>query len=70
MREATSCHSLNRILNLLDKLGFEIDQFMGVNARGGDPDDDRALSWMHTALEDVSATLVGVSTPPENPEDN
>lgn len=70
LREATSCYSLNRILSLLDKLGFEIDRFMGVNAHAGDPNDDGAHSWMNTALEDMSATLVGVSTDTEYPDNH
>ncbi|SJM65155.1 hypothetical protein FM101_09075 [Arthrobacter rhombi] len=47
-------------------LGFEIDQFMRFNARPDDKDDEVALSWMHTAMEDMSATLVGVSADPHH----
>lgn len=63
---ATTACSLERILGLLEVLGGEIDQFMRFNARPDDKDDEVALSWMHTAMEDMSATLVGVSADPHH----
>lgn len=62
---ATKAYSLERILGLLEMLGFEIDQYMRLHIQPGDADDEVAVSWMHTALEDVSATLVGISGQPQ-----
>lgn len=63
---ATTAYSLERILGLLELLGFEIDRFMWLHTLPDDTDDEVALSWMHTALEDMSATLVGMSTHPHH----
>lgn len=57
---------LEHILGLLEVLRLEIDQFMRVHGRPDDRDDDSALSWMQTAVEDMSATLVGVSSQPQH----
>lgn len=63
---ASPADSPERILGLLEVLGFEIDQFMRLHAQQNNTDDEVALSWMHTAMEDISATLVGVSTHPHH----
>lgn len=63
---ATTTCSLERILGLLEVVGFEIDQFMNSHTLPGEKDDEVALSWMSTALEDMSATLIGVSNHPRH----
>ncbi|MGP9615966.1 hypothetical protein ACT3S2_02905 [Arthrobacter sp. AOP36-A1-22] len=39
---------------------------MNSHTLPGEKDDEIALSWMSTALEDMSATLIGVSNHPRH----
>lgn len=67
---ATTTCSLERILGLLELLGLEIDQYMRLHIQPQDADDQVAESWMQTALEDISATLVGISSQPQHRQDS
>ena len=66
---ASAC-PLKHILGLLDSLKLEIDEFMRTHGHPENTDDDSALSWMHTAVEDISATLVGISYRPQHRMDS
>ncbi|MGP5164577.1 hypothetical protein [Arthrobacter rhombi] len=43
---------------------------MRLHIQPQDADDQVAESWMQTALEDISATLVGISSQPQHRQDS
>ena len=67
---AAAAYSLDEILRLLDILSVRIARYTILHTTPNRPPsaesagDDEALAWMLTSLEDIAATLIGISTCP------
>ncbi|MDO5754564.1 hypothetical protein, partial [Arthrobacter sp.] len=67
-REETPAQLLTRIRGLLDLLGIDIETYhmrhsiLTHSNASQRAENDAALAWMETSLEDIAATLEGFST--------
>ena len=64
---AAAAHALNDILRLMDTLSVKIAHYTILHSctpptpEDSSADNDAALAWMQTSLEDIEATLKGIS---------
>ncbi len=67
---AAAAHALDDILRLMDTLSVKIAHYTVLHAttpagsEDSSADNDAALAWMQTSLEDIEATLKGLSANP------